>query len=84
MLLKISDLVSECLRRAEECRRLARIAVNATLIERFLKLEERWLRLAQSRQFIERGARFLGSERRAAYSEANEPIRPFLKERPFV
>jgi len=32
MLLKLSDPVSECLRRAEECRRRAKIAMDAASI----------------------------------------------------
>jgi len=58
MLLKLSDPISECLRRAEECRRHARTALDAHSIEHFLKMEERWLFLAGSRQFAERLARF--------------------------
>ena len=53
MLLKLSDPVTECLRRAEDCRRRSRIAMEATSIEHFLKMEQRWLFVAGSRQFAE-------------------------------
>jgi hypothetical protein len=48
-----------CLRRAEECRRRARLAMDAQSIEHHLKMEQRWLFLAQSRQFAERIHRFI-------------------------
>jgi hypothetical protein len=64
MLFKLSDAVSECLRRAEECSRRARTAVNASAIEHYLKMEQRWLFLAQSRQFAERIARFISDRPR--------------------
>jgi hypothetical protein len=64
MLARLSDPVSECLRRAEECRRRARTATHAHWIEHYLKMEERWLFLAHSRQFAERLERFLGARPR--------------------
>jgi hypothetical protein len=64
MLSRLSDPVSECLRRAEECGRRARTAFNAHSIEHFLKMAQRWLFLAQSRQFAERLERFLGTRPR--------------------
>lgn len=66
MLSKLSDPANECLRRAEECRRRARIAMDAASIEQFLKMEQRWLRLAQSQQFAERVARFIRVQPRRA------------------
>lgn len=64
MLLKLSDPVSECLRRAEECRRRAKIAFDAASIEHYLKMEQRWLFLAGSQQFAERIARFTAAHTR--------------------
>jgi hypothetical protein len=61
MLLKVSDPVSECLRRAEECGRRARTALNASSISHYLKMEQRWLFLAHSREFAERVARFIAT-----------------------
>jgi len=66
MLLKLSDPVSECLRRAEECRRRSKIAMGAASIEHFLKMEQRWLLLAESRQFAERLERFISAQPRRA------------------
>ena len=59
MLLKLSAPVSECLRRAEECRPRARTAMDAASIEHFLRVEQRWLFLAQNKQFAERVQRFI-------------------------
>ena len=66
MLLKLSDPVSECLRRAEESRRRAKIAMDGASIEHFLKMEQRWLLFAQSRQFAERLERFIRARPRRA------------------
>src|SRR5262245_26437504 len=60
MLLKLSDPVSECLRRAEECGRRARTAPDAHSIDHYLRMEQRWLFLANSQQFAERVSRFIG------------------------
>ena len=59
MLLQLSGPVSECLRRAEECGRRAKTAIDASSIHHFLKMEQRWLFLAQSREFSERVRRFI-------------------------
>jgi hypothetical protein len=64
MLLKLTDPVSECLRRAEECRRRAKTAMGAASIEHHLKMEQRWLFLASSRQFAERIGRFIAAQTR--------------------
>jgi hypothetical protein len=60
MLVKLSDPASECLRPAEECRRRARIAIDASAIKHYLKMEQRWLFLARSHEFSERVAPFTG------------------------
>jgi hypothetical protein len=59
MLLKLSDTVSECLSRAEECGRHAKTTIDASSIQHFLKMEQRWLFLARSHQFAERLRRFV-------------------------
>jgi hypothetical protein len=64
MLLKLSDAVSECLRRAEECGRHARTSYDAASIAHYLKMEQRWLFLASSRQFAERMYRFISNQTR--------------------
>jgi hypothetical protein len=61
MLLKLSDPVAECLRRAEECGRLSKTAIDAASIDHFLKMEQRWLFLSRSHQFNERVNRFTGN-----------------------
>jgi hypothetical protein len=61
MLLKLSNPVAECLRRAEECGRLSKTAIDAASIEHFLKIEQRWLFLSRSHQFNERVNRFTGN-----------------------
>jgi hypothetical protein len=58
MLAKLSDPISECLRGAEECGRLAKAALAAESIEHFLKMEQRWLFLARSPELSERLNRF--------------------------
>ena len=64
MLLKLSDAIAECLRRAEECGRRARTAVDASSIKHHLTMEQRWLFLARSRRFAERIARLIGERPR--------------------
>lgn len=64
MLVKQSNAVAECLLRAEECGRRAKTAISAEAIEHYLKMEQRWLFLAQSRRFAERIQRFLQAQPR--------------------
>jgi hypothetical protein len=71
MLLKLSDPVGECLRRAEECRRRARISPDAPSIMNYLRMEQRWLFLARSREFEERLSRFIGSREVDHHSPAS-------------
>jgi hypothetical protein len=61
MLLALSKPVAECVRRAEECGRRARTAIDASSIEHHLKMEQRWLLLARSHQFAERVERFIAT-----------------------
>jgi hypothetical protein len=48
-------------RRAEECARRAKTAINVAAIEHFLKMEQRWLFLSRSHEFAERVSRFTGN-----------------------
>jgi len=57
MLLKNSDPVSECRRRAAEYGRRSRTGIDASSIDHFLKMEQRWFFLARSREYAERVAR---------------------------
>jgi hypothetical protein len=63
MLLKVSDPVSECRRRAEEYGRRARTAPDALSIQRYLQMEQRWFFLARSREYAGRVSRLRGGKR---------------------
>ena len=54
MLQNLSEEIRECLRRAEECRRLSKTALSASAIQDYLDMEQRWLALARSYEFSER------------------------------
>jgi hypothetical protein len=74
MLLTVSDPASECLRRAEECRRRAKTAMDAASIEHFLKMEQRWLLLAASHKFVDRVERFIRAQPRKTKQDLNSLI----------
>jgi hypothetical protein len=54
MLQKLSEEIRECLRRAEECKRLSKTALTPSAIKDYLDMEQRWLNLARSYEFAER------------------------------
>jgi len=58
VLQNLSQEIRECLRRAEECRRLAKTAPSASAIQDYLDMEQRWLALARSYEFAERLSKF--------------------------
>ena len=58
MLQNLSEEIRECLRHAEECKRLSKIALN------YLDMEQRWLNLARSYEFTERLSRYIGPARK--------------------
>ena len=58
MLQNLSKEISECLRLAEECKRLSKTALTASAIKDYLEMEQRWLTLAHSYEFAERLSRF--------------------------
>jgi hypothetical protein len=58
MLQNLSGEIRECLRRAEECRRLAEAALIESTKTDYLEMEQRWLNLARSYEFSERLSRF--------------------------
>lgn len=60
MLQNLSEQIRECLRRAEECKRLAETALTATGKADYLDMERRWLSLARSYEFAERLSNFVG------------------------
>ena len=58
MLQNLSEQIRECLRRAEECKRLSKTALSASAIQSYLEMEQRWLALARSYESAERLSRF--------------------------
>ena len=58
MLRNLSEEIRECLRHAEECKRLSRTGLSASAIQDYLDMEQRWLSLAHSYDFTERLSRF--------------------------
>jgi hypothetical protein len=49
MLQTLSEDIRECLRRAEECKRLSKTVLSASAIQSYLEMEQRWLNLAARR-----------------------------------
>jgi len=64
MLQNLSEEIRECLRRAEECKRLSKTAQSTSAIEDYLNMEHRWLTLARSYEFAETLSRFTASRSR--------------------
>ena len=54
MLQNLSAEIRECLRRAEECKRLSKTGLSTSAIKDYLDMEQRWLNLARSYEFAER------------------------------
>ena len=48
MLQNLSEEIRECLRRAEECKRLSKTVLIPSAIKDYLDMEQRWLALARS------------------------------------
>jgi hypothetical protein len=61
MLQNLSEEIRECLRRAEECKRLSKAALSPSAIEDYLNMEHRWLTLARSYEFAQTLSRFTAS-----------------------
>ena len=53
MLQKVSERVRECLQRADESAERAKRERNPSIQRDFLEMQDRWLKLAQSYQFLE-------------------------------
>jgi len=64
MLQNLSEEIRECLRHAEECKRLSKIALTPSAIRDYLDMEQRWLNLARSYEFTERLSRYIGPARK--------------------
>jgi len=54
----LSKEIRECLRRAEECKRLSKTALTASAISDYLEMEQRWLALGRSYEFTQRLSNF--------------------------
>ena len=64
MLQNLSEEIRECLRHAEECKRLSKIALTPSAIKDYLDMEQRWLNQARSYEFTERLSRYIGPARK--------------------
>ena len=64
MLLKLTNEISECYRRAEEARQRAMASTDAATKVDYLDMERRWLFLARSYEFSERLSSFSGGRPR--------------------
>jgi hypothetical protein len=64
MLQNLSEEIRECLRRAEECKRLSKTVQSPSAIQDYLEMEQRWLNLAHSYEFTERLSRYTGHSRK--------------------
>jgi chromosome segregation ATPase len=73
MLQNLSEEIRECLRRAEECKRLSKTALSTSAIEEYLEMEHRWLTLARSYEFSERLSRFTEPYTRKARNHKETP-----------
>ncbi len=60
MLVKASEELRECLLHAEDCARRAKEVIDPLTRQDFLDLEQRWLSLARSYEFVERLNAFMG------------------------
>jgi hypothetical protein len=65
----LSNEVRECLRRDEECKRLAECAPTEAGKLDYLEMERRWLCLARSYEFEERLANFVEPLRKPSAAE---------------
>ena len=60
MLQKSSADALECLQRATDCHLLAQRTTDATAKRSFLDVAERWRRIAETREYLDRVDRSLG------------------------
>ena len=69
MLQNLSQEIRDCLRHAEECKRLSRTALSQDAIREYLQMEQRWLTLASSYEFTERLSAFTKAVPKARKTE---------------
>jgi hypothetical protein len=80
MLQNLSQEIRECLRRVEECTRLAKTAVTAGAINDYLEMEQRWLALARSYEFAERLSNFTAVQEPQTAEKAQQTgVRHYLR-----
>lgn len=63
MLENLSERIRECYRHAEDCQQRAKIQTDPSSHRDFLETAERWLKLAQSYEFMERLTRFVFTQK---------------------
>jgi hypothetical protein len=75
MLQNVSEAIRDCYRRASECREWAAKARHADTRQHYLRMEDRWLKLARSYEFTGRLTDFTAEmKRRIADDEATLPL----------
>ena len=72
MLQKLSDHISACLQRAEECKEAAVSETDERMKSQLLDMERQWRHVAKSYEFIESLERFLLDQQQHALPEAAE------------
>src|SRR5215475_7589367 len=80
MLQNVNQQVLECLRRADDCAERAKREPNPSLQQDFLEMENRWLKLARSYQFLEQLGLFTAhnNQRRSELSRRLGQLNRFL------
>jgi hypothetical protein len=73
--------ISECYQHAEQCRRLAETTIIPSAKDDFLNMEQRWLSLAHSYEFVERLSDFTEPFRRRKRHKAVAGPERFEKQR---
>jgi len=62
MLQNLSKEIRECVHRAEECKRLSKIALTPSPIQDYLVMEQHWLSLASATWSMRMGRRSQGAD----------------------
>lgn len=70
----VSDIIQDCHRRAAECRTWATRERNAGSREHYLRMEERWLKLARSYEFTGQLSDFTSEVKRRASEPVPAPL----------
>jgi hypothetical protein len=70
----VADIIRDCHRRAAECRAWATTARHAGSREHYLRMEERWLKLARSYEFTGQLSDFTSEVKRRVSGPAHTPL----------